>query len=260
MQNKKIKLVSLQMILFELRNTTGNPYVHIFGIGFPVMLVYIISRVLVSEIADASILSMAITSLFLGIGSIIPLATVLIGYSASRAQELEKGIPQRMELFGIKAKVSICNRAVSEVIFMVIAFAIYFAFGYLFMGIKVPTASGALLYAICILALSVIVFCMAHSIAAIFKKFGVTYCITMLLYFAMLLFSGMMGVTYDNMSGGMQAVAKLLPTTYINKDFYTVWVGESYNFMPMVQAYVLLAAIAGILLFVSLKRTARKLH
>lgn len=260
MQNKRRKLMSLRMIQFELRNTIGNPYVHIFGIGLPMLLVYVISRVLVSEIPDASLVSMAITSLFLGIGAIIPLATVLIGYSASRAQELEKGIPQRMELFGIKSKESVCNKAVSEIVFVIFAFMIYFVFGYVCMDIKAPTVSGALLYAVCILILSVIMFCMAHAIATIFKKFGITYCITMLLYFAMLLFSGMMGVTYENMSEGMQKIARLLPTTYINNDFYTVWAGESYNFMPMVQAYLFLAATAGILLFVSLKRTARKLH
>lgn len=260
MQNKRRKLISLQMIQFELRNTTGNPYVHIFGIGLPILLVYMLSRVLVSEISNVSIRSMVITSLFLGIGAIIPLATVLIGYSASRAQELEKGIPQRMELFGIKAKESVCNKMISEIIFIIAAFAIYFAFGCLCMGIKAPTVSGALLYVICIFVLSVIVFCLAHALASIFKKFGITYCITMLLYFAIMLFSGMMGVTYENMSEGMQKIARLLPTTYINNDFYTVWTGESYNFMPMVQAYLFLAAIAGILLFVSLKRTARKLH
>lgn len=260
MQNKKRKLISVQMIQFELRNTVGNPYVNIFGIGLPILLVYTISRVLVSEISDASILSMALTSLFLGIGAIVPMATVLIGYSASRAQEIEKEIPQRMELFGIKAKESICNKAVAEVIFILFAFTIYFTFGFLCMNIKTPTVSGALLYAACIFILSVIMFCIAHAIATIFKKFGITYCITMLLYFAIMLLSGMMGVTYENMSSGMQAVAKLLPTTYINKDFYTVWAGESYNFMPMVQGYLLFAAIAGILLFIALKRTARKLH
>lgn len=260
MQNKSRKLLSLQMILFELRNTTGNPYVHIFGIGMPILLVYVISRVLVSEITQETILSMAITSLFLGIGAIIPLATIFIGYSASRAQEMEKGIPQRMELFGIKTKVTLCNRVISEGIFMLSAFVIYFAFGYIFMNIKVPTVSGACLYAVCIIILSIIVFCLAHSIATIFKKFGITYCITMMLYFAIMIFSGMMGVTYENMSEGMQAVARLLPTTYINRDFYTVWTGESYNFVPMLQSYLFLAAIAGILLFVAIRHTARKLH
>lgn len=260
MQNKRGKILSLQMISFELRNTTGNPYVHIFGVAFPMLLVCIISRAIASEITDATILSMVVTSLFLGIGAIIPMATVLMGYGVSRAQELEKGIPQRMELFGIKAQVSLCNRAVSEGIFILFAFTLYFIFGYLFMDIKAPTVTGALLYVVCILVLSIILFCLAHAIATIFKKFGVTYCITMLLYFAIMIFSGMMGISYDSMPSSMQAVAKLLPTMYINNDFYTVWTGESYNFMPMVQSYLFLAAVAGILLFVAVKRTARKLH
>ena len=33
---KKGKLISPQMILFEFRNTIGNPYVHIFGVGMPI--------------------------------------------------------------------------------------------------------------------------------------------------------------------------------------------------------------------------------
>ncbi len=260
MQNKKRKLISLQMIQFELRKTIGNPYVHIFGVGFPILLVNIIAHSIATEITDEAMLSMIITTLFLGIGTIIPLATVLMGYGVSRAQELEKGIPQRMELFGIKTRTALCNRVVAEGIFMIFAFCIYFGVGYLCLDLEVPVVSGVLLYIVCILALSGIVFCLAYAIATIFKKFGVTYCITMLIYFAIMIFSGMMGISYDSMSGGMQAVAKLLPTTYINNDFYTVWVGESYNFVPMVQSYLFFAAVAGIMLFIAIKRTARKLH
>lgn len=69
-----------------------------------------------------------------------------------------------------------------------------------------------------------------------------------------------MGITYENMPTGMQQVAKLLPITYINRDFYTVWTGESYNFIPMLQSYLLLGAVAGILLFIAVKSTSRKLH
>lgn len=260
MQSKRGKILSLKMILFEMRNTTGNPYVHIFGVIFPIFLVVIFSHMLTAEITDSTMLSMALTSLFLGMGPIIPMATVLMGYGASKAQEEEKGIPQRMELFGIKPRESLCNRAASEAIFMVLAFSIYFVFGFLFLDIKTPVASGVILYIVCILLLGIIFFCIAHAIATIFKKFGIVYCISMSLYFVIMVFSGMMGINYDSMSGGMQAVAKLLPTTYINKDFYAVWMGESYNFVPMVQSYLLFAAVAGILTFVTVKRGARNLH
>ena len=75
-----------------------------------------------------------------------------------------------------------------------------------------------------------------------------------------MILGGMMGISYDKMPGVMQLFARMLPVTYINRDFYTVWKGESYNFMPMIQSFLLLGAITGILLFVTVKRGERKLH
>ena len=131
MQNKSIqKNVSLQMLRFEFRKTIGNPYVHIFGVGMPVLMMIIITRAVMSQVADQAIRAQANTSVFLGIGALIPMATIFMGYGVSNAQELEKGIPQRMELFGIKPGVTICNRILAEAIFMFLAFLIYFAVGY----------------------------------------------------------------------------------------------------------------------------------
>lgn len=254
------KLFSKQMLLFEFRKTIGNPYVHIFGVGMPILMMILITRVVIVEIPDPSILSSTVTAIFLGIGAMIPMASIFMGYGVSHAQELEKGIPQRMELFGIRVSVTLCNRILSEMIFMSMAFFIYFVVGYVFVGVEAPGVSGAALYAVCILAFSVILFCLAHGIASLLKKFGLVYCVTMLLYFGQMILGGMMGVTYDNMPSVMQAAARLLPVTYINRDFYTVWKGEYYNFMPMVQAYLLMGALAGILLFVTVRRERRKLH
>lgn len=260
MRNKKRKVISLQMLAFEFRKTIGNPYVHIFGVGMPVVMMLIITRAVTGEIASADIIAAVNTSVFLGIGALIPMATIFMGYGVSNAQELEKEIPQRMELFGIKPGVSIYNRILSEAIFMAIAFLIYFAVGFIFVDLSGPKSAGALWYVVCILALSVILFCLAHAISSLLRKFSLTYCVTMLVYFAMMILGGMMGISYENMPGAAQVAAKLLPITYINRDFYTVWNGESYNFMPMLQSYLLMAAVAGILMFFTMKRTERKLH
>lgn len=260
MRDKKKKLLSGQMLLFEFRKTVGNPYVHIFGVGMPVLMMIIITKAVTGEIPDPSILSVTVTSIFLGIGALIPMATVFMGYGVSHAQELEKGIPQRMELFGIPVSVTLCNRICSELLFMIFAFVVYFAVGYGVAGVEAPKLSGALLYVACILVLSVILFCLSHAIASLLGKFGPAYCVTMLLYFAQMILGGMMGISYDNMPSPMQAAARLLPVTYINRDFYTVWSGEHYNFMPMVQSYLLMGAVAGILLFVTVRKEKRKLH
>lgn len=258
--NHKRKTVSLQMLGFEFRKVIGNPYVHIFGVGMPVLMMIIITRAIGGEVPEGAMRIAMNTSVFLGIGSLIPMATIFMGYAVSNAQEMEKGIPQRMELFGIRAGVSICNRILSEIIFMALAFLIYFVVGYVAVDLNAPTFSGGLLYLLCIFSFSVILFCLAHAISSLLRKFSLTYCVTMLLYFAMMILGGMMGISFDNMPAAVQMVAKLLPVTYINRDFYTVWKGESYNFMPMLQSYLLMAAIAGIAIIFTMKRTERKLH
>lgn len=171
-----------------------------------------------------------------------------------QAQDLEKGIPERLKLFGIKNSVTICNRAVSELIFMLAAFLIYFIAGSCFIGLEAPVVSGWVLYAFCMVVFSVLCFIMAHGLACLLKKFSVTYCGVMIIYFAFMIFGGMMGVDYENMPGWMQGVAKLLPVTYFNRDFYEIWTGKAYDFMPMVQSFLLFGAVGGILLFAALKR------
>lgn len=254
MPNRNRKFLSLQMILFELRNVTGNPYVHIFGIGMPILMTFVIIRAITTEITDQALLTEAATSVFLGMGAIMPMAVILMGYASTRATEMEKGIPERMELFGISSNITLCNRAAAEVFFMIITFVIYFVYGYVVLPLEAPVLSGALIYILCILLLSVILFCIAHSIASLLKKFGLVYLVTMMLYFVLMIFSGMMGMTYENMPVGMQAVSKLLPTSYINKDFYTIWIGESYRYAAMIQSYLFWIALAGILLLVSRKK------
>ncbi len=254
------KLISPQMVLFEFRNTIGNPYVHIFGVGMPVLMMIIIIRAMSAQVTDAAMRADMSTSVFLGIGVLIPLATVFMGYGVSHAQELEKGIPQRMELFGIRTSVSLCNRILSEMIFMLLAFCIYFTVGCFFVDMKRPSLPGAALYILCIFVLSVILFCLSYAISSMLRKFSLTYCVTMILYFAMMILGGMMGISYDNLPSAVQAIAKLLPVTYINRDFYMVWKGEHYNFVPMLQSYLFLAALAGILLLLALRRMSRRLH
>lgn len=242
------------MILFELRNITGNPFVHIFGIGMPLFMAVFITRAVVSEMTDAALIKNVSTSIFLGIGALIPMATVLMGYAVLHAQEMEKGIPERLRLFGIKNYMTICNRAVAELLFLSLAYALYFLTGIIFLNLEAPVFSGLVLYIICIVCFSVICFAIGHAIASLAKRFSVTYCITMLVYFACMMLGGMMGISYENMPPVLQAAAKLLPVTYFSRDFFTIWTGETYNFISMIQAYLFFGAAAGILLFAAVRK------
>ena len=111
MQNKKRKMITMQMIIFELRNVTGNPYVHIFGVGLPVVLAELITMVAVSEVNDPSLAGMIATSVYLGMGTLIPMATILMGYAVCYAQELDKGIPERPQIFTSPLSMTACCAA-----------------------------------------------------------------------------------------------------------------------------------------------------
>ena len=76
--NHKRKTVSFQMLGFEFRKVIGNPYVHIFGVGMPVLMMIIITRAVMSQVAGRAMLEEANTSVFLGIGSLIPMATIFM--------------------------------------------------------------------------------------------------------------------------------------------------------------------------------------
>ena len=125
MTAKTEKKLTLQMLLFELRNITGNPYVHLFGILMPILMSYIIIRAISAEITDPNIFTMISTSVFLGMGTVIPLAIALMGYAATRSQEMEKGIPERLALFGITSTITLRNRIIAELVFILIAFLLY---------------------------------------------------------------------------------------------------------------------------------------
>ncbi|HKM34086.1 MAG TPA: ABC transporter permease [Lachnospiraceae bacterium] len=252
--------VSFAMIKYELRNVSGNPFVHIFGVGFPILLSIIISKSITSNLTDSTYMKEAITSLLLGIGAIIPLATILMGYSCTCSQDIEKNIPLRMQLFGFSEKYTIINRLIAEFVYMTTAIAIYFATGFCVLKITSPKITGILIYLICLYLLAGELFILAHAIANLAKKFSLTYLISMILYFAIMIVSGMMGITVEQLPKSVQVVSYLMPTTYFYKDFYTVWAGKNFNFVPMIQSYIFLFAVSGILIFVMLYRSKRNLH
>lgn len=256
MQGKPGKIITLQMLEYEFRNVVGNPYVHIFGVGMPVLLAALITKAVSSEITDDAVMKMTSTTIYLGMGVLIPMAILLMGYAISYAGELEKGIPERMRLFGIRNSVSLCNRAIAEMIFIMLSFVVFFGTAQFLSEIEKPVFSGLVCYSVSIFAFCIICFMLGHGIACVCHSFGKTYCVSMILYFGFMISAGMMGIRYENMPKWAQAIAKLLPATYINRDIYQIWRGESYNYMPMIQSYLFLGAVSGIVLFLGLRKKA----
>jgi len=252
----KKKLLNWRLVQYELRNIAGNILVIFFGVFFPIMMSILFSFVLKEQVPE-EMYPHAITSIFITMSMIIPMAVLLIGYAASYSQELEKDIPLRLNLFGFREKSMLAAKMIAYLIFTTGAFLLYTVVDINMLDIQVPKLNSAIYLIVSLYALSVILFILAHGIATIFKKFGPTYAVSMLLYFGFMILCGMMGVTVDQLPKGLNAIAKVFPMSYISSDFVDFWQGGKYNFAPFVQSFLFFGAISFIILILSIRKNQR---
>ena len=250
------KQLNWKLVTYELRNIAGNIFVIIFGVIFPIMMSALFSFIFKKQVPE-EMYSKTVTAIFITMSMIIPMAVLLIGYAANFSQELEKDVPLRLNLFGFRERTMLAARMIAYLIFTTAALMLYMGFDLLMLDIQLPKLSSAIYFILSLYALSVILFILSHGLALIFRKFGPTYAVSMFLYFGFMILCGMMGVTVDQLPGGLKAVAKVFPMSYISSDFVEFWQGGSYNFAPLVQAFLFFGAISFIILIISIRRNQR---
>lgn len=252
----KEKKCNLNLILYELRNINGNFYVHFFGMVFPVLMSVIFAKVYGNQVPEKIRLEV-VTSVAIGMSMMCPMSVVLIGYAANYSQEVEKGVPLRMRLFGYQEKSMILAKLIAQLIFLTIALIVYGVAEVLFIDMLKPAVSSLFCLVGCLYLLAVIFFVMAHAIAELLKKFGPTYAVSMGLYFGFMILCGMMGISTSQLPKALQVVSRTLPMSYIGNDFVDFWQGGSYNFVPLIQSFLFLGAVSGILLIFSVYKNKR---
>ncbi len=225
-------------ILYELRCATGNFFSIFFGLVFPMFMLFIIGKFQLGDVPKEAY-GEVITQIFLAMALIIPMAIMFIGYSAVYSQELERNSPLRLELFGFSPNRMLLARLIAYTIFLVICLVIYTVYGFAMFDITAPDAAAAVISAIMMLLISTLFLILAHAIAYAVRKFGVTYGITMTLYFVFMILSGSMGVSPKLFPEPLKLIAKQLPMYHIGlDDFYSFWIGAEYNAAPLVQSFL----------------------
>lgn len=253
------KKCNKRLIMYEIRNVLGNPFVYIFGIFLPVIMLFIITEVAETEVSPA-LVSEVKTAIFITISIIIPMAVVLLGYSSLYSQELQDEIPLRMELFGFPARTTFLAKVIAQFVVMTSGLVIYAIVAYSALDLQKPKWSSALVLIISLYLSAVIFFVLAHGTAVIFQKFGPTYAVMMSLYFGIMILCGMMGVRIEQLPKLAQEMAKFLPMSYISSDFIEFWTDGSYNFAPLIQSFLFLGAVSGIVLILALRKEKREIR
>lgn len=247
---------NLYLIKYELKNNLYNGYSFFFGAIFPMILLILISRSITSDV-PANMQAKIITGLFLTMSMIVPLASVFLGYAATYANELEKNIPQRLNLYGIKQSRLFSSKLIANYIFFTFCLLVY-CLSVFWVKIEIPQITPLLVWILVLYVLSAFLLALAHGIANMIKSFGPTYGVVMGIYFGIMILSGMMGISIDNLPIFIQPISNLLPTSQMNKEFVEYWVGGSYNFAPLIQSMLFFGAVSFIILLISFKAGSRK--
>lgn len=242
----KDKKCSFRMIRYELRNINGNFMPHFFGIVFPNLMSLIFATMIGKQVPDAARPEAAV-SVVICMALIMPMSIMFLGYGALYSQEVENGIPLRMHLYGYCEKSLITAKVIAHLIFLTAAIVIYGVFQMIMLEIPIPAFSSLLCLLGSLYLVGVMFLLIVHSMANLFRKFSVTFGVSMFIYFLLMMLTGMMGIPTDQLPEALQGIAKVFPMTYISNDFADFWQGGSYNFMPYIQSCIFLGAVAGIL-------------
>ncbi|MCI8936331.1 MAG: ABC transporter permease [Lachnospiraceae bacterium] len=250
------KKCTLKMVLYELRNLNGNLMPHFFGIIFPNLMCMLLPRAVASGL-PADIQQKVTDSIMLSMAIVIPMSIMFLGYGAVYAQEVERGIPLRMRLFGFEEKSAIMAKVFAHLILLTIAFVIFAVFQMAVTKVSAPAVSSFLCLVISLYLIGVILLVISHALANLFKKFSIVFGVEMGIYFLMIILCGMMGIKTSALPNVMQKIAAAFPMTYIANEFADFWQGGTYQFMPFIQSFLFMGAIAGILLLFSLYKDKR---
>lgn len=253
----KNRTCSFRMIRYELRNINGNFMTHFFGIVFPNIMSLIFTTMIGRQVPEA-MRPEATVSVVICMALIMPMSIMFLGYGAIYSQEVEHDIPLRMHLYGYCEGSLIAAKVAAHLLFLTIAFVIYGIFQTIVLDIPKPAFSSLLCLLLSLYLVGVMFLLIVHSMANLFRKFSVTFGVSMVIYFLLMMVTGMMGISVDQLPRALQTVAKVFPMTYISNDFADFWQGGSYNFMPYIQSCIFMGAFTGILAMYAQYRNRRR--
>jgi ABC-2 type transport system permease protein len=247
----KLKTLSLKLIRLELVSILANWFIPFFGVVFPLLLGILLVSTALSDVPEA-FLPEARTGLMLSIIQIIPLAVILLGHSSIYSQELENKIPLRMRLFGFPEHVTLIAKLIAEFMFMTLAIILYVVVFFNAFELIIPSSKAIVVTVVTLYLEGIICFMLAHGVANFFRKFGPTYAVTMVIYFALMMIGGMMGLKSSQLPASLRFIASMLPFTYVSRDFIDIWKGVPYSYAPFIQSLIVLGSISAIVLVLSI--------
>ena len=245
----------VKKIKYEFLNAMGNFFMIFFGFIFPPIMCILIYGITSMDIPVAD--SLVANELFINFMLMLPLVTLLLGFGAIISLEMEKNINIRLALFGYSERQQLVTKMLVQLGVLLLEVLLFCAVTLPIMPVEAPDPIVGLVYGICMLAIGILFAVIAYSISLYFKKFSVCYGIMMAIYFLMMILSGMMGIRPEQLPEFIKPFANLMPLTQMVMTFSRSWTTGISNTAPLLQSFLFLGSISGIMLFIALRKENR---
>lgn len=252
-----MKKFNLYLYIYELKCAIVNGFSFFFGLVFPILLATLISLQLKNDVPSAY-LTEAKTVIFLAMASVIPLSVSFVSYSAVYSNEVVAGVPERLNLYGYSFAQMFLAKILANLTFVSIALLIFIIYGFAVLGIINTSIVGWLGFLLFFYTFTVALNIFSHGVTNLCRNFGLTYLITMSLYFLMMIFSGLMGLQVDNLPPKLLWLSDLMPPKYLRDGFIEFWKGNEYIAAPLIQATLFWFVLALLILLFSHLHLRRK--
>lgn len=244
--------VGKRHLLYELKNVMLNFYIPFFGMIFPMVLAIFIGNAVTKDV-PVFIIPEVKTKIVLTMLPMIGLSSLFLGEVSIFTMEVEKNITQRLEVFGFSKVKIVLAKYYSLMIFLLASTTVYLIGTYIFTRYLIPDIGGFISVNLLMIVTGSILFLIAHSIALIFKRFHISYGISMVVYFSIMFFSGMLGLSLEDMPSGLRAISKMIPYSYVDV-IYNIWMGKSAQYYGYIQSLIFFMGVAGVTFAIGLKR------
>lgn len=235
-----------------LQNFTGL----FFGMVFPILMSFLI----ISGIKDipASHIDEVKRSIVLTISIISPLSIFLVGLSSVFAKDLEEGVYDRLDLFSINHLSMAKYKFTVYYLFWSACNILYFVVMKYALDVNIPLIS-IIKHTGFVTLITIASFFIGYSICIFFKKFSVSFSISMGIYFLSMILGGMMGIQVEDMPKGIKQIAQLIPISHFSSTEYVNEVAKgaklNYSFF---QSLIVLVLLSIVLFTISIYKNKRK--
>ena len=246
------------LLIYEAKLLLKNYSCVFFGLIFPIVLVFLIIYGNLSNVPEPFVGEVKRSILFT-INLISPLSIFLVGHAAITARDMEEGVYDRLDLFSIKQFQIACYKFLVYFIFVLVCGAIYFGMMIPIFDVKISGLE-LLRHTIYVFVVSVGYFFLSHAICLYTKKLSLSSGLSMLLYFATMILSGMMGISVENMPQPIKSLAQALPTSHFSSQEYLQEISQGTVNYSFVQSLIILVLLSLSLMALAVYKNRRQVN